>query len=85
MFLSCLLINIGDNPDREDWKNRNWLRNRYRVHQRLCMAFPSAEQRKQDPEFLMPYEPYGFMDPQADSCSAHVGQTDPPRRVRRPQ
>jgi len=38
-----LLINIGDNPDRPDWKIcRRWLRNLYRVHQRLCLAFPSG-------------------------------------------
>jgi len=45
MYLSWLLINVGDNPDREDWRNRNWLRNVYRVHQRLSMAFPSATRR----------------------------------------
>ncbi|HRQ71637.1 MAG TPA: type I-E CRISPR-associated protein Cas6/Cse3/CasE [Phycisphaerales bacterium] len=42
MYHSHLLINIGDNPDRPDWNiTRKWLRNLYRVHQRLCMAFPS--------------------------------------------
>jgi len=51
MHHSHLLINVGNNPDRPDWNIcRNWLRNLYRVHQRLCMAFPSAvpveQQRK---------------------------------------
>ncbi|MFZ1933687.1 MAG: type I-E CRISPR-associated protein Cas6/Cse3/CasE [Thermoguttaceae bacterium] len=42
MHHSHLLINVGDNPDRPDWNiTRRWLRNLYRVHQRLCMAFPS--------------------------------------------
>ncbi|MCL4199416.1 MAG: type I-E CRISPR-associated protein Cas6/Cse3/CasE [Phycisphaerales bacterium] len=42
MYHSHLLINIGDKPDRPDWNiTRKWLRNLYRVHQRLCMAFPS--------------------------------------------
>jgi len=42
MYLSTLLINTGDNPDRPDWSiTRRWLRNLYRVHQRLSMAFPS--------------------------------------------
>ncbi len=42
MYHSHLLINVGDNPDRPDWNiTRRWLRNLYRVHQRLCMAFPS--------------------------------------------
>lgn len=42
MYHSHLFINVGDNPDRPDWRNcRRWLRNLYRVHQRLCMAYPS--------------------------------------------
>lgn len=42
MYHSLLLINVGDNPDRPDWNiTRKWLRNLYRVHQRLSMAFPS--------------------------------------------
>ena len=44
MYHSHLLINVGDDPDQPDWDiTRRWLRNLYRVHQRLCMAFPSAE------------------------------------------
>jgi hypothetical protein len=32
MYLSTLLINTGDNPDRPDWSiTRRWLRNPYRV------------------------------------------------------
>jgi len=43
MYHSHLLINVGDNPDRPDWNIcRRWLRNLYRVHQRLCMAFPAV-------------------------------------------
>jgi len=43
MYHSHLLINVGDNPDQPDWNLcRRWLRNLYRVHQRLCMAFPSV-------------------------------------------
>lgn len=60
MYLSCLLINLGDDPDREDWRNRNWLRNLYRVHQRLAMAFPSDQRRNCDPEFLAPYKSEDF-------------------------
>ena len=42
LYHSHLLINVGENPDRPDWSiGRKWLRNLYRVHQRLCMAFPS--------------------------------------------
>ncbi|NUP89200.1 MAG: type I-E CRISPR-associated protein Cas6/Cse3/CasE [Candidatus Sumerlaeia bacterium] len=61
MYLSHLLINAGDNPDRPNWKiARRWLRSPYRVHQRLCMAFPSAERAASDPSFLKPFAPGDF-------------------------
>lgn len=59
MYLSSLLVNTGDNPDRPR-PGRLWLRNRYRVHQRLCMAFPSQERKERDPLFLEPYRPRHF-------------------------
>lgn len=59
MYLSCLLIDTGDNPDRPR-PGRLWLRNLYHVHQRLCMAFPSAERKSADEEFLKPYTPGDF-------------------------
>jgi len=59
MFLSRLYIKIGDDPDRPR-PGRVWLRNLYRVHQRLCMAFPSDVRRKNDPQFLAPYRPEDF-------------------------
>lgn len=59
MFLSCLLIAVGENPDRPR-PGRLWLHNLYRVHQRLCMAFPSAERIREDPEFLRAYTPEDF-------------------------
>ena len=44
MYHSHLLINVGDDPDRPNWQAcRWWLRNLYRVHQRLCMGFPCAD------------------------------------------
>jgi len=55
MYLSTLLINVGSNPDRPR-PGRLWLRNRYRVHQRLAMAFPSDPRKGRDPEFLLPYD-----------------------------
>lgn len=49
MYHSHLLINVGDNPDRPDWNiTRRWLRNLYRVHQRLCMAFRSGVPASRD-------------------------------------
>jgi len=62
MYLSHLLINVGDNPDRPR-PGRLWLRNVYHVHQRLSMAFPSKEYRAEDPHFLHPYDPAHFERP----------------------
>jgi len=59
MYLSTLLINVGDNPDRPR-PGRLWLRNLYRVHQRLCMAFPSKGRVEKDEQFLQPYDPGEF-------------------------
>ncbi|HRR82746.1 MAG TPA: type I-E CRISPR-associated protein Cas6/Cse3/CasE, partial [Planctomycetota bacterium] len=59
MYLSCLLIDVGTNPDRPR-PGRLWLRNLYRVHQRLCMAFPSADRKRDDPQFLQPHAPGDF-------------------------
>ena len=62
MFLSHLLINTGENPDRPR-PGRLWLRNIYHVHQRLSMAFPSRELKDRDPVFLQPYDPEAFEPP----------------------
>jgi CRISPR system Cascade subunit CasE len=59
MYLSNLLINVGDNPDRPR-PGRLWIRNAYRVHQRLCMAFPTEDRRSRDSEFLAPFAPGDF-------------------------
>jgi len=59
MYLSYLLINVGDNPDRPR-PGRLWLRNMYHVHQRLCMAFPSRDHKENDTRFLEPYSPDDF-------------------------
>ncbi len=54
MYLSCLLVDVGENPDRPR-PGRLWLRNLYHVHQRLCMAFPSGGKGPDDPHFLKPF------------------------------
>lgn len=59
MYISYLLIDVGDNPDRPR-PGRLWLRNLYRVHQRLCMAFPSASRKSDDADFLKPFDPEDF-------------------------
>jgi CRISPR system Cascade subunit CasE len=62
MYFSQLLIHIGEDPDKPR-PGRLWLRNTYRVHQRLCMAFPSDAQKRRDPAFVKPYNPEGFEAP----------------------
>lgn len=59
MYVSCLLVDVGTNPDRPR-PGRLWLRQPYRIHQRLCMGFPSAERLNSDPGFLAPYRKEGF-------------------------
>jgi CRISPR system Cascade subunit CasE len=59
MYLSCLLIDVGEDPDRPR-PGRLWLRNLYRVHQRLCMAFPSPGRVSDDADFLKPFKPEDF-------------------------
>jgi CRISPR system Cascade subunit CasE len=63
MYLSCLLIDVGANPDRPR-PGRLWLRNLYHVHQRLCMAFPSADRKAHDRGFLEPFKPEDFGEKQ---------------------
>lgn len=59
MYISHLLINVGDNPD-QPRPGRLWLRNIYHVHQRLSMAFPSNERKESDVHFLKPFNPEDF-------------------------
>lgn len=59
MFISQLIIDVGDNPDRPR-PARLWLRDIYRVHQRLSMAFPSDEQKRCDADNLQPFKPDGY-------------------------
>jgi CRISPR system Cascade subunit CasE len=75
MYLSYLLIDTGDNPDRPR-PGRLWLRNRYHVHQRLCMAFPSASRKENDEHFLKPYCFKDFPEQRelADQNKASVGK-----------
>jgi len=80
MFLSSLLIDVGDNPDRPR-PGRLWLKNLYRVHQRLCMAFPQDQRRNKDPEMLQPYAPEDFAHSQTrvprDASAGFLFRVDP--------
>lgn len=59
MFLSYLLIDTASDPSRPR-PGRSWVGRPYRVHQRLCMAFPSRERRDRDRQFLDPFLPADF-------------------------
>ncbi len=63
MFLSRLCIAVDDGLDLPR-PGQKWLRNLYRVHQRLCMAFPSEQRKSDDPDFLKPFKPEDFGDKQ---------------------
>lgn len=51
MFLSQLLVNPGDHPDKPR-PGLDWIKQTYRVHQRIWMAFPETHRVKEDPFFL---------------------------------
>lgn len=51
MFLSQLLVNPGSHPDKPR-PGLDWIKQTYRVHQRIWMAFPNTHQIKEDPFFL---------------------------------
>lgn len=51
MFLSQLLVNPGDHPDKPR-PGLGWIKQTYRVHQRIWMAFPDTHRMKEDPFFL---------------------------------
>ena len=59
MYLSCLRVEVGESGGTPTIGGR-WLSNRYRVHQRLCMAFPRKERLLSDPDFLAPFDPRDF-------------------------
>jgi CRISPR system Cascade subunit CasE len=60
MFLSKLVVDVGDRSDRFR-PGRRWIQQPYRVHQRLCMAFPNDAGRM-DHEFLKSFDPANFFD-----------------------
>src|SRR4030042_1996287 len=87
MYHSHLLVNVGDNPDRPDWNIcRRWLRNLYRVHQRLAMAFPSSPPGREDwaareKAYCVPFSPAGLpalRDLPADNAPEVADDDDAP-------
>ena len=51
MFLSQILVNPGSHPDKPR-PGLDWVKQTYRVHQRIWMAFPHEHRLKEDPFFL---------------------------------
>ncbi len=51
MFLSQLLVNPGSHPDKPR-PGVDWMKQTYRVHQRIWMAFPETQRMSEDPFFL---------------------------------
>ena len=56
MYLSQLLVNIGSDPDKPR-PGLEWIKQTYRVHQRIWMAFPDDKSREEDPFFLGEWSP----------------------------
>ena len=56
MFLSKLVVNIGEDPTRYR-PAREWLRNLYRVHQRLWMGFAGEREPVTGSDTDYPYSP----------------------------
>jgi CRISPR system Cascade subunit CasE len=69
MYLSCLKVDSGESGGVET-VGAKWLKNRYRVHQRLCMAFPKASRLEADPDFLKPFTPADFPLLRAEACQS---------------
>ena len=56
MYLSQLLVNTGTDPDKPR-PGLDWIKQTYRVHQRIWMAFPDDKRRTEDPFFLGTWAP----------------------------
>jgi len=72
VFLSQILVNPGSHPDKPR-PGLNWIKQTYRVHQRIWMAFPDAQrlQEGQDPFFLGTWSSEARAKPRrqdGDSC-----------------
>lgn len=88
MYLSSLRIDLGASGSGASVGGK-WLSNRYRIHQRLCMAFPSAERLVADPDFLAPFSPADFPlirdgngGVGVDAVAGRVSHVHAPRTVR---
>jgi CRISPR system Cascade subunit CasE len=81
MFLSQLLVNSGSHPDKPR-PGLDWIKQTYRVHQRLWMAFPDEHRLKEDPFFLGTWSSDALAKPQRKEGGFLFRiEPDPPLRV----
>lgn len=81
MFLSQLLVNPGSHPDKPR-PGVEWLKQTYRVHQRIWMAFPDTHRVKEDPFFLGTWTSGTGSRPQrAESGFLFRIEPEPPLRI----
>jgi CRISPR system Cascade subunit CasE len=81
MFLSQLLVNPGSHPDKPR-PGVEWIKQTYRVHQRIWMAFPSTNRVKEDPFFLGTWTGEAVNKPQrAESGFLFRIEPEPPLRI----
>lgn len=81
MFLSQLLVNPGSHPDKPR-PGLEWIRQTYRVHQRIWMAFPDTHRMKEDPFFLGTWSSDGLSKPRREEGGFLFRiEPEPPLRV----
>ena len=81
MFLSQLLVNPGDHPDKPR-PGLDWIKQTYRVHQRIWMAFPDTHRMKEDPFFLGTWSSDGLSKPRReDGGFLFRIEPEPPLRI----
>jgi CRISPR system Cascade subunit CasE len=81
MFLSQLLVNPGSHPDTPK-PGVDWIKQTYRVHQRIWMAFPDEHRQKEDPFFLGTWSSNALpKPPRKDGGFLFRIEPDPPLRV----
>jgi CRISPR system Cascade subunit CasE len=77
MYLSLLHVDVRNRPAQD------WLRNIYRIHQRLWMAFPDERRLSEDPFFLNPWSGSDIPEPKPSRQSAgflfRIERDGPPR------
>ncbi len=80
MYLSQLLVDTGHDPDKPR-PGLEWIKQTYRVHQRLWMAFPDDKRRKEDPFFLGTWSPERPPKPQRNE-TGFLFRIEPDRPTR---